>query len=368
MRFPIGKRTRPRRRLVPAAAVAAVALIATACSNDTAGAPQTPETPAAVTEALAVVPSDVTQFWFTDAVAMRRDAGLSDVTGKDVADKKALAKYIQFTSANGLSTELDTVSPLMMEPLGFNAFDVQWQVQLLQRGKSEGISTAILKMRDDLDLAAVKDKLVAVGLKPAAAPAGSPAGTVRLDADLNNPKLSASRLGSVLIRGVTLFPEQHLLVLGRASIPAAADEAKPAPSAELIAGLPSLSLVVSSSDACVGPATGNKTTPAQRSQQAEKFKGLKPITAAAIGIGSATEAQIRVRYPNAADAEADLKARTTLMKNPSEVSQEPLADVFTGTAAASGDTITYRLTGERAVGFVTTAVLRQTDTFWAWCP
>lgn len=340
-----------------------------ACTSETAGESAPPSAPAGLTEALRFLPAEVTSFRFSDAAGLRKAAGLGAVTGKDAQDPEKYRTYTQFAAQAGLGTSVDAYGPTAAEGLGFNSFDLQWEVQVDARPQVQTPLT-VLRIRDGLDLASVEKKLTDLGLTKSAAPQGMPAGAVRFEADLS--KLTNASSARLLIGGATLLPQQHLIQVGREPLaPAASDRSQESTSGSLLQGLPSLTLLVNTGgDACASAAasSGPPISAEQLRQQLEKYADLKQITAAAVGIGSPTDAQIRVRYASAADAEADVKARTALMTANSDTTRKPLSELFTGSAAVSGDTITYRLSGPRTSRFLTSAVSRQQDTFWAWCP
>lgn len=340
-----------------------------ACTSQTAGESAPPSAPAGLTEALRFLPADVTSFEFYDAAGLREAAGIGAVTGADAQDRDKYRTYTQFAAQAGLGTSLDAYGPTAAEQLGLTSFDLQWEVRVNQRPQADTPLT-VLRIRDGLDLASVEKKLTDLGLTKSAAPQGMPAGTVRFEADLG--KLTNASSARLLIGGATLLPQQHLIQVGHAPIaPSASGQSQESTSGSLLRGLPSLALLVTTGgDACAAAVRpgGRAVSPEQLRKQLEKYADLKPITAAAVGIGSPTEAQIRVRYASAADADADLTARTALMKANSDATGGPLSEFFTGSAAASGDTITYRLSGPRTSRFLTSAVKRQQDTFWSWCP
>jgi hypothetical protein len=344
-----------------ATAVAVVAVTLSGCGRS-AGTATPAGAPAPVRQALQLVPASVTQVEFADQAAAKKRWGLADLTGSAFIDKSQAAKrkeFIQHSMQSASGVELLTYAA-MMDDWGWNAMDVDWEVRYFRANQPP---VTINKLRDGLDMTVVTKSFTDHGFRQT----GS-GDELRFDGNLSNAGARA------FLRGVTVIPSRHLLIMARpegAKLPAADSSLGSNDTAEqLTAGMNPIDYVALSvgPDACLDPvaALGRSVSPEQAKEAAAKLGTFGTIGGAAAAVIDDEKALVRTIYADDAAAAADLAARQKLMTDGrSLVSQERYSKIFPGSVTADGKFLQYDLTPAKSAQIMQS--VHRLDTPWAWC-
>lgn len=140
---------------LPAALV--LAAILSACSDDPSPDVDRDEPDAPLAEAVTLLPSGSTTV-FTDWSRIKDDEDLTDVASESsLEDRTELLTSIQSTQATP-STYAVTLMASHADDWGWDTTDLEWEATTAPAGS---LPVHVLKVRDDLDLDTVQDKLAA---------------------------------------------------------------------------------------------------------------------------------------------------------------------------------------------------------------
>jgi hypothetical protein len=328
------------------AALASLALVATACSDDGGEATPAPEQPAGpLADALATLPASTELVRFVDRTEAEARLGIDDL---EALDSPAAVKEYEGArmSAEWAFSELGGFAEEMSTKGAFSELDVQWEARGAlpdEKGRLDG--WAVFRLEDELDLDAVADAMVEAGYtereldgrRHLTAPAPDKAGMV----DGTYP------FG--LLDRVTVVPDEHLLVTGGAGPvldvldgtgPSLADDGKLAEVAQPAPGVEHAELRTAVATDCSAPLAGaEEVAPAtlKGAWTALGMDGLrKPEASALYVVTSEEESTPPVRgvtllqFADEATAAADAEARSAwLLEGTDQVTRLSMRQLYT---------------------------------------
>lgn len=327
------------------AALACVAILATACSDDGGDAPA-PEQPAGpLADALAALPASTELVRFVDRTEAATRLGIDDLEALD--SPEAVRQYEDARiSAEWAFSELGGFAEEMSTTGAFSELDVQWEARGAlpdEKGRLDG--WAVFRLADDVDLDAVADAMVGAGYtedelsgrRHLTAPAPDQDGMV----DGTYP------FG--LLDRVTLLPEEHLLVTGGAApvldvlddkTPSLADDDKLADVAQPAPGVEYAELRTAATIDCRAPLAGSQKVAPETLKGAWAALGMeglrKPEASALYVVTSDDEEAPPVRgvtllqFGDAEAASADARARSAwLRQGTDQVTRLPMRQLYT---------------------------------------
>ena len=322
--------------------------------------PSAPGSIAPLRAALALVPADETIVQFSDPAAAKQRWGLSAVNGatpRTDPQAQALAKKMASSSA---ASALDPYDQLLADS-GWSGLDVDWSVSF----GSSGPPVTIYRFRDGLAMSIVTDSFVKDGMTRSGT-AERPRFTAKT--------IGAGTFGKIFLTGVTVVPEQHLLIAGpETTPPATGDDLGAAPAVQtLVADLatPDSATIAIGVTACQDPTVLAGTQ--LSAEQLKSFRAryhldeLQPITGAMAAVTDDQHGTVVTSYSDEAKANSDLPLRKDLLTEDSLATKSPYTDLFTGTATANGSDIRYQLTFKNSSAVLPQLVQRR-DGPWAFC-
>jgi len=289
-----------------------------------------PATP--LVRAMSLVPADTARFSWTDWAGVRRELGTDVGAGSSAAEVDAFMADAFDADLSPMSA-LGTSAGVMEEQLGFSPASVSWEL-FAQSGTG---AVEVLGVGDDVDLAAVADRLTELGW------------TEPDEADgvwVGGPDVLAGV-------GPILTPElQHVALLPDDGLVLTSDQAPyleevldglggegPEELADLAAALddPLAAAVYDGAYACerLAMAQADDDARAEADQLVDAAGAVRPLTGYALGRLRDGDVRAVLQVEDADDAAADAEARARLAAGPAPGKGGDFTDRFTVEAAGS---------------------------------
>lgn len=316
--------TRGAVRVVPAVVV----VLALAAAGFVAWRALTPATPLA--RAMELVPADATRFSWTDWDGVRRELG-ADVGPESSAEEVEAFLTEAFAADLSSMSALGTSAGVMQEELGFSPATVSWEL-LAQSGEG---AVEVLGVGDDVDLAAVADRLADLGWAEPEEDDG---------VWIGGPDVLAG-VGSMLT------PElQHVALLADEDLVLTSDDAShleqvlegddgPEELAELAGALeePLAAAVHDGAYACehLAMSQADDDAQAEADQLVEAAGEVHPLTGFAMGVLPGGDVRAVMQVEDADDAPGDAEARARLAAGPAPGQGGEFSDRFSVERAGS---------------------------------
>lgn len=339
-----------RARVVVAAIV--VALSAASCTGDDSPSAEQPELTGNLADALDSLPAGTELVRFVDRDLATQRLGVDGVDS--LADDAAVAAYEEkVRSAEWATTELGSWVVAMSRAGGFSDLDVRWAARggVGEPGRLDGWS--LFAMDKELDLDTVAEALLTAGYTESA---------VDGHRQLTAPTPTDSALVDgvypyYVLQQVTLVPERHLLVTGKAASvldvvagdePSLLDASTFTPLVEDVPPVEYAELRSRSVTDCAAPirGTGTMTPDALAAiRQTLGMEGLGTPESTAVLVAAPDgepRAVTLLRFADEAAAAADAKARATYLSVGLDmVTRERNAELYDVTSLlAEGDIVT----------------------------
>lgn len=324
------------------AALASVALVAAACSDDEASpAPEQPSGPLA--DALAMLPASTELVRFVDAAGTRERLGL-DLEALD--SPEAVKEYDRHLteSAWGFS-ELRGFAEEMSTDGAFSELDVEWEARGAlpnEKGRLDG--WAIFRLDEELDLDAVADAMVEAGYQETELD-----GRRHLTAPPSGrSNMVAGTYPAGLLDRVTVLPDEHLMITGGAQpvldvlddqSESLAEDGKLAEVVQPAEGVEYAELRTAVTIDCAAPLAGGKDVPEATLRGAWEALGMaglrKPESTALYVVASDEEGKPPVRgvtlmqFADQETAKSDAEARATWLANGTDqITRLPMVQLY----------------------------------------